>query len=215
MHPGSGAAPAQKRWPVCRFAEVARTLVAQTGAQVIVAGGPSEEALAAQLCSAIGPAAISLAGRLNLRQSMALFAACDLFVGNDSGPLHLAAAVGTPVVGIYGPTDPAVFGPWAPPQRVVTVQAADAKPVIHFVGGATIWDQISGAVRPNPWLAGVPADLVSAAALRLLEPSTKSVGAAAGADHRRVNDGGDAVNAIGPRRIAGSRAARVAPMVSE
>jgi ADP-heptose:LPS heptosyltransferase len=176
IHPGSGAAPGQKRWPIDRFAEVARLLVARTGAQIIVAGGPAEVALAMQLSRAIGPAAVSLAGRLNLRQSMALFAACDLFIGNDSGPLHLAAAVGTPVVGVYGPTDPAVFGPWAPSQRVATIKAPDAPPAIHFIGGATIWDQLRGVRRPNAVLAGVPAALVGAAALQLLEHTADRAG---------------------------------------
>jgi len=180
MHPGSGAAPAQKRWPLNRFVEVGRTLVEQTDAHIIVAGGPAEQALAAQLSRAIGPAALSLAGRLHLRQSMALFAACDLFIGNDSGPLHLAAAVGTPAVGIYGATDPAVFGPWAPPEQVVTVQPPGVKPVIHFVGGATIWDQIDAIRRPSATLATVAASTVAAAALRLLaQHTTAAVEAAA------------------------------------
>jgi len=215
VHPGSGAAPAQKRWPLCRFAEVARTLVAQTGAQIIVAGGPSEAALAAQLCCAIGPAAISLAGRLNLRQSMALFAACDLFVGNDSGPLHLASAVGTPVVGVYGPTDPAVFGPWAPPQRVVTIQAPEFRPAIRFVGGATIWDQIGGTTHPDTRLAEIPADVVGAAALRLLEQATVGVANHGLADRRRLDDGAAVVGRLIPRRVAGGRAVRVPPAIRE
>jgi heptosyltransferase II len=215
VHPGSGAAPAQKRWPLCRFAEVARVLVAQTGAQIIVAGGPSEAALAAELCCAIGPAAISLAGRLNLRQSMALVAACDLFVGNDSGPLHLAAAVGTPVVGIYGPTDPAVFGPWAPPQRVVTIQAPESRPAIRFVGGATIWDQIGGTMHPDTCLAEVPADSVSAAALGLLERTSVDVVNLGPADRRPVGGDVDAVGGLVSRRVARSRAARVSPTIRE
>ena len=169
LHPGSGAAPAQKRWPLSRFVDVAHRLVEQTGAQIIIAGGASEQALAAKLSRAIGPAAVSLAGRLTLRQSLALFAACDLFIGNDSGPLHLAAAVGTPVVGIYGATNPAVFGPWAPPEQVVTIQPPGAKPVIHFVGGATIWDQLDALRRPSAALAAVSAGSVVATGLRLLE----------------------------------------------
>ncbi len=169
MHPGSGAAPVQKRWPLSHFVEVGRTLAEQTGAHIIVAGGPAEQALATQLSRAIGPAAVSLAGRLQLRQSMALFAACDLFIGNDSGPLHLAAAVGTPAVGIYGATDPAVFGPWAPPGQVVTIQPAGVQPVIHFVGGAPIWEQLDAIRRPSATLAAVPPAAVAAAALRLLE----------------------------------------------
>lgn len=179
IHPGSGAAPAQKRWPLSRFVDAACSLVEQTGAQIIIAGGAAEQALATQLSRAIGPAAVSLAGRLTLRQSLALFATCDLFIGNDSGPLHLAAAVGTPVVGIYGATDPAVFGPWAPAEQVVTIQPPGAQPVIHFVGGATIWDQIAAVRRPSAALAAVASGSVVAAALRLLEQHTSSEAASA------------------------------------
>jgi len=56
--------------------------------------------------------------------------AADLHIGNDSGPLHMATAVGTPVVGIYGPTDPAVYGPWTTPDRAAVVQPEQARPVL-------------------------------------------------------------------------------------
>lgn len=169
IHPGSGAAPAQKRWPIAGFAEVARALVQQTQAQIIVVGGPSETALAAQLTAAIGPAAASLAGRLNLRQSLALLEICDLFIGNDSGPLHLATSVGTPVVGIYTVTDPAVFGPWAPADQAIALQPEGAEPALHFVGGAPIWRQIAHLRRASVEPPCLPPDAVIAAACRLLE----------------------------------------------
>ncbi len=168
IHPGSGAAPDQKRWPLCRFVAVAQTLVEQADARIIVVGGASERVLGAQLARDIGGGAVSLAGRLDLRQSLALFEACDLFIGNDSGPLHLATAVGTPVVGIYGATDPVVFGPWTAPEQAAIVRPKGAEAAIHFVGGATIWDQIGGTRQTLSALATLPSDRVSSVALRLL-----------------------------------------------
>lgn len=180
MHPGSGAAPAQKRWPIDLFAEVGRTLAAQTEAEIVIIGGPSEVQLAAQLSRSIGLRAESVAGQFTLRQTMALLAACDLFVGNDSGPLHVAAAVGTPVVGVYGSTDPVVFGPWAPLGQVVTLQPPGVRPEIHFVGGATLWDQVCGTRRSNTTLATLPAASVITASLQFLE-QRDTIAAAAGA----------------------------------
>jgi ADP-heptose:LPS heptosyltransferase len=179
IHPGSGAAPAQKRWPVERFVTVAQTLIAHTGASIFVVGGQSEQALAGHVARAVGPAAVSLAGHLNLRQTLALFQCCDLFIGNDSGPLHLASAVGTPAVGLYGATDPAVFGPWAPPQQSIVLQPPGAEPVIHFVGGDPIWRQIGATTRPNANLAGIPSSAVVEAARCLLDRTTEAVPAEA------------------------------------
>ena len=168
IHPGSGAAPGQKRWPLWRFAEVATALAHGYGARIIVLGGPSEVDLGEHLAGMIGPAATCLSGQLDLRETLSLLGVCDLFVGNDSGPLHMATAVGTPVVGIYGPTDPVTFGPCAPPERAAVVQPPGATPVIHFVGGDTIWRQLMGTRYPYEALARLSADPVIAACGQLL-----------------------------------------------
>lgn len=175
IHPGSGAAPAQKRWPLERFAEVGRALAREEGARVLVLGGQSELALGRRLAERIGGGAACLAGKLSLRQTLALLAGCDLFIGNDSGPLHLATAAGAPVVGIYGPTDPNVFGPWAPPGQAEVVQPAGVEPTIHFVGGAPIWSQLASTRYPSDALANLPAASVLAAAHRLLERERRAV----------------------------------------
>jgi ADP-heptose:LPS heptosyltransferase len=78
-----------------------------------VAWGPGEESLAAAVVAAAGGAAVA-APATSLGELLAVVAAAGLVVSGDTGPLHLAAALGTPIVGIYGPTDPARNGPWSP-----------------------------------------------------------------------------------------------------
>jgi len=98
----SGGHSVLKQWPVERFAEVGWALREQHGARVLVFGGPGEEALGAALTEVLGPTALSLVGRTTLRQMAALMARCRVYVGNDSGPTHIAAAVGIPVVAVFG-----------------------------------------------------------------------------------------------------------------
>jgi heptosyltransferase-3 len=102
-----------KVWPSERFVELYRRLAATLpGARVaIFAGpGPQEAALAAPVLAAL-PEAIDLVGRLELPQAAACLARCALFVGNDSGLMHLAAAAGVPTLGLFGPTPAAEYSP--------------------------------------------------------------------------------------------------------
>jgi ADP-heptose:LPS heptosyltransferase len=114
-----GAAHAVKTWPAERFLEVGRALAA-AGARPLVCGGPAEAALLADLADALG--APRLPPDLRLGVVAALLARTRVAVANDSGLGHLAAAVGTPVVSVFGPTPP---GRWAPPHAfVVTLDPA-------------------------------------------------------------------------------------------
>lgn len=111
LHPGSGGA--HKVWPADRFAAVARAL-AEHG-PVVVTRGPADPE----------PTALASAGArihppVGLRDLAALYAGVRLFVGNDSGPAHLAAAVGCPTIAVFGPTDPRI---WAPRGSRVAVVA--------------------------------------------------------------------------------------------
>lgn len=98
IHPG--ATDLRRRWPAERFGDVARALHA-AGAQVVVSGDETERELAARVVDSAAGAAVSVAGRLSLGGLAALLARSRVVVGNDSGPLHLAAAVGARTVGIY------------------------------------------------------------------------------------------------------------------
>lgn len=115
VHPG-GHYPSQ-RWAPERFAEVITLLTERTGAACIVLHGPGEERLAERVCAASSDALP--AGPLSVRRLLALIASCEIFLGNNSGPLHMAAALGIPTVSVLGPTDPARFSPRGPADRVV------------------------------------------------------------------------------------------------
>lgn len=119
IHPG-GRHFAAKRWPAGGFACVADYLAAQYGAQVAVVGGRDDRVLAEAIASGCRVAEpLLMAGKARIKQTAALIEACDLFVGNDSAPLHMAVAVGTPAVALFGPTDPVNFRPLGPLDVVV------------------------------------------------------------------------------------------------
>jgi lipopolysaccharide heptosyltransferase I len=112
-----GAAWPNKRWPAERFGALAQEIQRRHGWRSIVAYGPGENPLAVSVVSAgSGPGgrAAELAPPTGLGDLLALLAGASVVVSGDTGPLHLAAALGRPVVGLYGPTDPARNGPWSP-----------------------------------------------------------------------------------------------------
>ncbi|HUF75632.1 MAG TPA: glycosyltransferase family 9 protein [Longimicrobiales bacterium] len=102
LFPGAHA-PA-RRWPEERFVELAGRLHA-TGARLVVLGGPPEAELTARVAAA-APGSLDAGGRTDLFDLAALLSLCDLVVTNDTGPMHLAGAVGTPTVSLWGPSDP-------------------------------------------------------------------------------------------------------------
>lgn len=116
MHPGASAP--SRRYPPEQFAEVGRQL-AREGWRVVLIGTEGEGALAGRVRAAIGSAAISLAGRTDVAALAAVVQAAPLLVANNSGPMHLAAAVGTPVVVLYALTNPQ-HTPWGVPHRVLS-----------------------------------------------------------------------------------------------
>jgi len=102
-----------KQWPPDRFAALARDLVAH-GSQVVVLASAGAQHLAAGIARDAGPGVVSLAGRTSLGQLIALLARCRLVVGGDTGPVHIAAALGVPTLALYGPTSPDLTGPRGP-----------------------------------------------------------------------------------------------------
>jgi len=114
LNPGAGWGA--KRWPAARYGEVARGL-AERGLRSVVNFGPGEEQLVSTVEAASGGAAQGF--KCTITDLIALTRKAQLFVGGDTGPLHLAAALRIPVIGIYGPTDPARNGPYATPNVVL------------------------------------------------------------------------------------------------
>ncbi|MFH1485361.1 MAG: glycosyltransferase family 9 protein, partial [Chloroflexota bacterium] len=112
LHPGSGEFSLARRWPSDRFAQVAQSLVQRHDAQLVMVGSTNERALAEEVARNVQPPPTNLAGKTTVRQLAAILKLCHLFVGNDSGVMHLAAAVGTPVVAIFGPSNHRAWGPW-------------------------------------------------------------------------------------------------------
>jgi heptosyltransferase-1 len=149
LNPGAGWGA--KRWPAERYGEVARKL-AEYGLRSILNYGPDEEELVRAAEATSGGTAQAMS--CTISELIALTRRAQLFIGGDTGPLHLAAALRVPVVGIYGPTDPARNGPYG--TRSVVLRSA---------GSFT-----SHARRPEPeeGLLGITSDLVVEAAKKLL-----------------------------------------------
>jgi ADP-heptose:LPS heptosyltransferase len=113
IHAGLGADdPKGRCWPMDRFARLGDILIGDYGAELIMVGGSAEVSVANRIASIMQNKPIILAGKTTLRQTAAVIEKCQLFISNDGGPMHIAAAVGTPVIGIFGPTDSARYGPY-------------------------------------------------------------------------------------------------------
>lgn len=118
MHPG--AAYFTKRWAAEKFAALARWLREERGIVPVIRLGPGERAAAASMRQQFAPSSIVFEpDALDLREVIALMAGARVFIGNDSGPAHLAAATGRPAVVIFGSTDSATWRPWQTAHRVV------------------------------------------------------------------------------------------------
>ena len=148
LAPGGGWGA--KLWPAARYGEAARALAAD-GLRTLINYGPGEEALAQEVAAASGGAAQALS--CSVSELITLTRRARLFLGGDTGPMHLAAALGVPVVAIFGPTDPARNGPFGTRNIVLRSPAS----------------QTSYAHRPetDPGLLAIATEEVVTAARRL------------------------------------------------
>lgn len=136
VHPGSGGFSLARRWPAERYASLVRRLVTDLGLRVAVLAGPApgERALAERIVSAVdSPAALLLRDVPTPQELAAILRRAALFIGNDSGVMHLAAAVEIPVVAIFGPSNHRAWGPYPPgaPRNVVVREPLACSPCIH------------------------------------------------------------------------------------
>jgi predicted lipopolysaccharide heptosyltransferase III len=100
-----------KAWPAERFAELADRLTASFDCQVVIGGTEQDRPLAESIQSKARSRPVNIAGRTTLLQHAAVLKRCQLFVGNDNGPMHMAAALDVPVIALFGPSNPAEWGP--------------------------------------------------------------------------------------------------------
>ncbi|HST06341.1 MAG TPA: glycosyltransferase family 9 protein [Chloroflexia bacterium] len=131
IHVGGGANPGMrllsKRWDPERWARIADWLAETHDTTILLLGGPGKEdreaadKMQAALFDATKPYVVDLVGKMNWGTMGALIGWCDLFLGHDTGAMHLATAMRTPVVAVFGPSDPARYGPWDPSRHSVAV----------------------------------------------------------------------------------------------
>jgi ADP-heptose:LPS heptosyltransferase/glycosyltransferase involved in cell wall biosynthesis len=115
-----GAAWAFRRWPASRFIELGRWLQETYKAYVLIFAGKGEQRLALQVERGLqNQQTVNLAGKTTLREMTSVLKRCRLFVGNDSGPMHVAAASGVPSVGLFGPGEYERFRPWGQDHEVI------------------------------------------------------------------------------------------------
>jgi ADP-heptose:LPS heptosyltransferase len=153
-----------KQWPPDRFAEVASRLAAETGGTLVLTGAPSDRTMVASVAARLRPAqVVDVSGTLDLPSLAAVLERLVMLVTGDTGPMHLSEAVGTPVVAIFGPSDPTRYGPRLPSSRTVRVDLPCSpcnrirRPPERCVG------------HTPDCLAGVDVDAVADAARQVLE----------------------------------------------
>ncbi len=111
IHPFAGWPP--KQWPAERFAEISRYLAIKHRLKVVIIGAPQDKPAADKIVSLSNQdGVVSLAGAIDLKTTAAIIEHASLFIGNDSGPMHLACAVQTPVIALFGQNTPHRYGPW-------------------------------------------------------------------------------------------------------
>jgi heptosyltransferase-2 len=170
INPGAAFGSA-KRWYPDRFADVARQLIKLRNAKVVLFGGPGEADIAAEIEQQLDGNCLNLAGSTTLRGLMALTRNCDLFITNDSGPMHIAAAFGIPLVAIFGSTDHATTSPCTDRAVIVRkeVECAPCKlrecPTDHrCMQAVTSGDVVSAAEQlldttsRTPWKPSTPSN---------------------------------------------------------
>jgi heptosyltransferase-2 len=148
-----------KRWYPERFAAVADALSEEWGASVALMGSVPEMPLSAEIEAAMRRRPVNLAGRTTVRELMALLSHCSFLVTNDSGPMHVAAALGVPLAAIFGPTDWRATSPWTQRAKVVRVDV-DCSPC-----------RLRECDRGHECMLGVTADMVVTAARDLVAGS--------------------------------------------
>ena len=164
MHPGGGTNPVlsdpNKRWPVERFALLGNHMVRHHGARIVLVGADEERPLAQAIAGLMATKLSNLCGEVSLGEVGALCEVADLYVGNDAGPTHIAAAAGCSTLAIFGPSNPAYSRPYSSKADVMA-----------------LWRELSEEEKERPftWDFGVTVEQAIEAVDRLLErPNDRS-----------------------------------------
>jgi len=156
MHPGGGDNTVphdpRKQWPIERFVLLANRLIRQHNANLLLVGGKQDMSAVAAINGMMAGKSSNWAGKITLGQLGALAEIGNLYIGNDTGPTHIATAVGCPTLAIFGPSDPAISGPYSQTAKIITLQHEKDK-------------------RPFSWEHGVDVETAVRAATTLLNPS--------------------------------------------
>jgi heptosyltransferase-2 len=147
VHPGAGGP--EKRWPAERFVRVAQKLSGTYGCKVVVTGGPVDAEAVQDFMRNLGREAAQAPTNLTVARLCALIQRFTILLCNDCGPMHIAAALRVPVIAVFGPSSPRLWGPYPPDPRHIVVVARDAK-----VESVTS-DEVLAAINCSPlpvWL---------------------------------------------------------------
>lgn len=169
IHPGGEGFQRRKQWSTDRFAAVARGLMERYQAKIVLVGGPTDKPLAEAIAALLPVAPLDTTGMTTLKQTAALIEASTLFIGNDSCPLHMAGAVGTAAIGIFGPSNIEQFHPVGQPGFRFAAAHRDlpCSPCFHFVGNRPPW-QVN-LCYSRRCLKAIPPEDVLASAHELLK----------------------------------------------
>jgi ADP-heptose:LPS heptosyltransferase len=155
VHPGSGSEA--KRWSMASFAALVEALTAQERVRVVIIVGYAEPAVAAEFLPRVRAAKPLVAENWPLIPTAALIAHAAVFIGNDSGLTHLAAALGRPTVAIFGPTDPEIWGPRGQRVTIVPLGTSGGSGTCRAAGGISYLDERTDVLQVlqavQRWLA--------------------------------------------------------------
>jgi exopolysaccharide biosynthesis WecB/TagA/CpsF family protein len=164
LHAGSGGYSRARRWEPANFAAVADRLAAERGLSLVLVGGPSDDSTAVK--AALRAPVLDLSRQTTVGQLTAVLERAAVFVGADSGVMHLAAAAGAPVVAVFGPSNHHAWGPWTPQGRAVVVRSATECSPCSYVGHGI---GLREGCAARTCMKLVTADQVAGAALALID----------------------------------------------
>jgi heptosyltransferase II len=151
LHPGGGCNPVRaderKQWPAERYALLGNDLARSYKACVLLVGAEEDRPLAGAVAGMMSAPQFNMAGRLTLGELGALCEVADLYVGNDAGPTQIAAAIGCPTLAIFGPTDPAVSGPYATRDQALALRPEQKIEPFSWEGSVSVVEATEAAGR--------------------------------------------------------------------